>query len=156
MTAVTIIIDLVLIIVSIILILTVLMQQGQRQGLGAIGGGAETFFGKNKAKSYEGKLAKLTKICAVIFIVLALVATIVIGNPVSKSTVSGDADEDGFVSIDTATVQPATDDAEPEATDAADMSEDDAAEANDGEADDADTDSDADATAEPESTDEAE
>lgn len=77
MTAVTIIINIVLIIVSIILILTVLMQQGQRQGLGAIGGGAETFFGKNKAKSYEGKLAKLTKICAIVFIVLALVATIV-------------------------------------------------------------------------------
>ena len=81
MTAVTIIINIVLIIVSIILILTVLMQQGQRQGLGAIGGGAETFFGKNKAKSYEGKLAKLTKICAIIFIVLALVATIVSSLP---------------------------------------------------------------------------
>ncbi|MBQ4089106.1 MAG: preprotein translocase subunit SecG [Clostridia bacterium] len=81
MTAVTIIINIVLIIVSIILILTVLMQQGQRQGLGAIGGGAETFFGKNKAKSYEGKLAKLTKICAVVFIVLAMVATFVSSMP---------------------------------------------------------------------------
>ncbi len=77
MTAVTIIIDIILILVSILLIVTVLMQQGQRQGLGAIGGGAETFFGKNKAKSYEGKLAMLTKICAVIFIVLSLVATII-------------------------------------------------------------------------------
>ena len=45
MTAVSIIIDIVLILVSIILIVTVLMQEGQRQGLGAIGGGAETFFG---------------------------------------------------------------------------------------------------------------
>ena len=80
MSAVTIIIDIVLIIVAIILILTVLMQQGQRQGLGAIGGGAETFFGKNKAKSYEGKLATLTKVCAIVFIVLAMVATIVAGS----------------------------------------------------------------------------
>jgi preprotein translocase subunit SecG len=87
MTAVTIIIDIVLILVSIILIVTVLMQQGQRQGLGAIGGGAETFFGKNKAKSYEGKLAMLTKVCAIIFIVLALVATIVTGN-VDKTSVN--------------------------------------------------------------------
>ena len=56
MTAVSIIIDIVLILISIVLIVTVLMQEGQRQGLGAIGGGAETFFGKNKAKSMEGRL----------------------------------------------------------------------------------------------------
>ena len=51
MTALSIIIDIILILISIVLIVVVLMQQGQRQGLGAIGGGAETFFGKNKAKS---------------------------------------------------------------------------------------------------------
>lgn len=88
MSAVTIIIDLVLIIVSIVLIITVLMQQGQREGLGAIGGGAETFFGKNKAKSYEGKLATLTKICAALFIVLAIVATITTG--MNKKTTAVD------------------------------------------------------------------
>jgi len=81
MTAIEIILCLVLIIVAIVLIITVLLQQGQRQGLGAIGGGAETFFGKNKAKSYEGKLAQLTKICAVIFIVLSILATIVFNLP---------------------------------------------------------------------------
>ena len=76
MSAVSIIIDIILILVSIILIITVLMQQGQREGLGAIGGGAETFFGKNKAKSYEGKLAKLTKICGVVFFVVTLVVCV--------------------------------------------------------------------------------
>ena len=40
MTALSIIINIVLILVSIVLIVAVLMQQGQRQGLGAIGGGA--------------------------------------------------------------------------------------------------------------------
>ena len=77
MTAVSIIIDIALILISIVLIVTVLMQEGQRQGLGAIGGGAETFFGKNKAKSMEGRLQNYTKIAAAIFIVLAIVATIV-------------------------------------------------------------------------------
>ena len=81
MTAVNIILCLALIIVAIILIITVLLQQGQRQGLGAIGGGAETFFGKNKAASYEGKLAQITKIAAAVFIVLAIVATIVFALP---------------------------------------------------------------------------
>ena len=77
MSALSIIIDIVLILISIVLIVAVLMQEGQRQGLGAIGGGAETFFGKNKAKSMEGKLQRYTKIAAAIFIVLAIAATII-------------------------------------------------------------------------------
>ena len=76
MTALSIIVDIVLILVSIVLIVVVLMQQGQRQGLGAIGGGAETFFGKNKAKSMVGKLQRITRIAVVVFVVLAIVATI--------------------------------------------------------------------------------
>ena len=91
MTALSIIIDIVLILISIVLIVTVLMQEGQRQGLGAIGGGAETFFGKNKAKSMEGRLQKYTKIAAVAFIVLAIAATVIsahnTGSPVSVNDV---------------------------------------------------------------------
>ena len=75
MSALSIIVDIVLILVSIILIVTVLMQEGQRQGLGAIGGGAETFFGKNKARSIDGKLQRITRIAVVVFVVLALLAT---------------------------------------------------------------------------------
>ena len=75
MNALSVIIDIILILVSIVLIIAVLMQEGQRQGLGAISGGAETFFGKGKAKSYEAKMQKITKIGAVVFIVLAMVAT---------------------------------------------------------------------------------
>ena len=76
MNPLAIIINVVLILISIVLIVAVLMQQGQRQGLGAIGGGAETFFGKNKSKGYEARMAKITKIGAAVFIVLAMVATI--------------------------------------------------------------------------------
>ncbi len=77
MTALSIIISIVLILVSIVLIAAVLMQQGQRQGLGAISGGAETFLGKNKASTLEGKLKLITKVAAVVFIVLAIVATMI-------------------------------------------------------------------------------
>jgi len=93
MTALSIIIDIVLILISIVLIVTVLMQEGQRQGLGAIGGGAETFFGKNKAKSMEGRLQKYTKIAAAVFIVLAIVATIITSHNASRTTVPVAADE---------------------------------------------------------------
>ncbi len=73
MTALRIIFTIVLVISALTVIITVLLQQGSRQGLGAISGGAETFFGKNKAKSYEGKLALATKIGSGLFIVLSLV-----------------------------------------------------------------------------------
>jgi len=66
-----------LVIVELFLIAVVLLQSGRKAGLsGAIAGGAETFFGKNKARSFEGKLYRLTKISAVLFIVIAMVLAI--------------------------------------------------------------------------------
>lgn len=73
MAAFMLIINIVIILVAIVLIVSVLMQQGNRAGLGAIGGGAETFFGKAKARSYEGKLEMITKISAAVFTVLVIV-----------------------------------------------------------------------------------
>lgn len=76
MNAVLILVNILLALVAIVLIVSVLAQEGTRQGLGAITGGAETFFGKNKAKSIEGKLELITKIGATVFIVLAIVSTL--------------------------------------------------------------------------------
>ena len=75
MSAVLILVNILLALVAIVLIVAVLAQEGTRQGLGAITGGAETFFGKNKAKSIEGKLELITKVGAAAFIVLAIVST---------------------------------------------------------------------------------
>ena len=85
MTALSIVLDIVLILISLVLIAAVLMQQGQRQGLGAIAGGAETFFGKNKSRGLDGKLQKITKIAAVVFIILAIATTIVVAHNASSS-----------------------------------------------------------------------
>ena len=71
----SIVINIILILASIVLIVAVLMQEGNKQGLGAIGGAAETFMGKSKAKGAEGKLLLITKITAAVFVVLAIVAT---------------------------------------------------------------------------------
>ncbi len=62
----------ILIIVSIALTALVLMQEGKAQGLGAISGAAETYWGKNKGRSMEAMLVKITKWLAVAFMVLAL------------------------------------------------------------------------------------
>ena len=73
MDALKIILVVLLLLSSLVLIAAVLMQPGKSAGLsGAITGGAETFFGKNKAKSYEGKLALATKVTATMIIVIAL------------------------------------------------------------------------------------
>lgn len=59
--------------VCLALVVLVLMQEGKSAGLGAISGAAETYWGKNKGRSMEGLLVKLTKIMAVLFMVLAAV-----------------------------------------------------------------------------------
>ena len=61
------------ILVSIVLTVIILMQQGKNAGLGAIAGGAETYWGKNKGRSMEGMLEKATKILVAVFIILAAV-----------------------------------------------------------------------------------
>ena len=77
MAILNVVVTVLLVITAIILIATVLLQPGEQSGLGAIAGGAETFFGKNKAKTMEGKLALATKISAGVFIVCALVIAMI-------------------------------------------------------------------------------
>lgn len=60
------------IIVCIALTVIVLMQEGKSAGLtGSISGIADTYWGKNKGRSVEGTLEKLTKLLAVLLIILA-------------------------------------------------------------------------------------
>jgi len=60
---------------SIVIIVVVLLQEGRRQGInGAISGGADTFLSKNKARTVDAFLAKWTKVIAIAFFVLVLLA----------------------------------------------------------------------------------
>lgn len=62
-----------LLIASLILIASVLLQQSNSAGLsGSIGGGAEQLFGKKKGRGYEAILSKVTIVGAVIFILVSL------------------------------------------------------------------------------------
>ena len=61
-------------IAALILILVVLFQSGKSQGLsGAIGGIADSYMAKSKARSLDAKLAKGTKWVGAVFIILTLV-----------------------------------------------------------------------------------
>ncbi len=63
---------------ALVMTVTVLLQSSERTGIGAVSGAAETFFGKNKARSLDAKLALVTKICAGVFVAASL-AMILIG-----------------------------------------------------------------------------
>ncbi len=66
--------NIVYLVICVALIFVVLMQSGKQAGLsGSIAGGAETFFGKTKARTMDAMLGKLTSICAVLFVILAVV-----------------------------------------------------------------------------------
>ncbi len=69
----TVVVGILLVISALVLIVTVLLQDSKQTGLGAVSGAAETFFGKNKAKGLEAKLALITKVCAGVFVVLSIV-----------------------------------------------------------------------------------
>ena len=62
------------ILVCIAITIVVLMQESKQTGLsGAISGAADTYWGKNKGRSMEGMLVKLTRIFVILFIVIAAV-----------------------------------------------------------------------------------
>ena len=68
------------IIVRVVLTVLVLMQEGKTQGLGSIGGAAESYWGKNKSRSMEGMLVKITRVLAVLFLLLAVVLNLKVFN----------------------------------------------------------------------------
>ena len=71
-----ILIGVLLVIASLSIIVIVLLQQSREAGLsGVIAGGADTFFGKNKGRTMDAKLAKITKILGVFFFVFTLFVT---------------------------------------------------------------------------------
>ena len=80
MTTPQIVLSIIYFIIALGLIAVVMLQSGKSAGLsGAIAGGADTFLSKNKAKSADARLAKMTKWIAVVFMVLTLVMCLLPG-----------------------------------------------------------------------------
>ena len=61
------------VLLCIVATVLVLLQEGKSQGLGAIAGRSESYWGRNKGRYMEGNLEKWTKILMVVFFVLAIV-----------------------------------------------------------------------------------
>ena len=74
MTTPQLVLSIIYFIVALALIAIVMLQSGKSAGLsGAIAGGADTFLSKNKAKSADARLARMTKWIAIVFMILTLV-----------------------------------------------------------------------------------
>lgn len=71
------ILTVIFVIIGIVLTVIVLMQEGKSAGLsGSISGAAESYWGKNKARSMEGRLEKITRYLAILFMLVAIVLNI--------------------------------------------------------------------------------
>ena len=74
MTTPQLILSIIYFVIALALIAIVMLQSGKSAGLsGTIAGGADTFLSKNKAKSADARMAKMTKWVAILFLVLTMV-----------------------------------------------------------------------------------
>lgn len=67
----------IMLIAAIFIILVVLFQPGNSSGISALGGTSETFLSKNKSKTFEHRMKKLTVISGIVFAVLCIAFAIV-------------------------------------------------------------------------------
>lgn len=70
------ILTVVFIIICIALTVIILLQEGKSAGLGAISGAADTYWGKNKGRSMEGMLVKVTRVLVILFLLISIVLNI--------------------------------------------------------------------------------
>lgn len=70
------VVTVIFILICLALTVIILMQEGKSAGLGAIAGAADTYWGKNKGRSMEGVLVKVTRALVVLFMVISAVLNI--------------------------------------------------------------------------------
>ena len=73
MSTLKLIVTIAYIVVCVVLVIVVLMQEGKNTGLGAQSGSSDTYWTRNKGRSAEGILVKITRVAAVLFVVLSVV-----------------------------------------------------------------------------------
>jgi len=74
MTAIEITLGVILMVMSLFLVIAVLMQSGKDKRLsGSIAGGAETFFGKSKAGTWDKILSRATTVVSILFSIMVIV-----------------------------------------------------------------------------------
>ncbi len=71
------IVQIVFMVLSVIMAVIILMQEGKQYGLGSLSGSSsESYWGKNKGRSMEGVLVKLTRVLLILFLAISAVMNI--------------------------------------------------------------------------------
>lgn len=67
----------IMVLLSIAMILVVVLQEGNENNIGAIAGGTESFFGKNKSKSLDAKFKRWTIYIAIAILISSIIFFII-------------------------------------------------------------------------------
>ena len=97
MSAIEIILGALLLIASIVLVVVIILQEGNQQGVGVVSGGADTFFSKNKARSYDAFLSRATKWFAIGFVIVVLILNVIAKFSVDNKAAADAATPDSAV-----------------------------------------------------------
>ena len=94
-----IVVGILVLILSIVMVIVIILQEGHQAGLGTVTGGADSFLSRGKARTADAIFARVTKYCAITFFVL-----VVLLNALSFFGISGDkVDSDAQVSTSSET-----------------------------------------------------
>ncbi len=125
MTTLDLVFGIILLVAAVFLVIAVLMQSGKSHNLsGAIAGGAETFFGKEKGKTMDKMFSKLTTVVAIVFVLLVIVVYVIQDDTdfdamlndylAQQTTVDTSADSDAAIEGETEAAEGETEAAEGE------------------------------------------
>ena len=78
MAVAEIILSVIYVVLGVAISAVILMQEGKSQGLGALGGIADSYWGKNKGRSMEGALEKFTKYGAIAFMLITIAMNVIL------------------------------------------------------------------------------
>ena len=71
------VLSIIIAVISVILVVVICLQQSNSSGLsGSLAGSSETYWAKNKSRSKEGKLKRITVIAGIVFFVLAILLNV--------------------------------------------------------------------------------
>ena len=91
------IVGILVLILSIIMVIVIILQEGHQAGLGTVTGGADSFLSKGKARTADAIFAKITKYCAITFFILVVVLNALSFFGIAGDNIDNSADTESSV-----------------------------------------------------------
>ena len=78
MTVIQLILEILIILLALIIIVAVALQKSKSEGITGVTANSESdnYFGRGKELGSEQKLAKITKVCVILFVIVSVVLTV--------------------------------------------------------------------------------